>query len=115
MKGSPDRGKTFAEVSLAAYLAHKMPAGMEPGLEMTSFFDPPNFTYPFGTHIAAVEVDVETGRTTLLRYVAVDDVGNVINPMIVDGHLHGGIAQGVPRRCGKRPPTTRLDSSPAAR
>ncbi len=95
VKGSPDRGKTFAEVSLAAYLAHKMPAGMEPGLEATSFFDPSNFTFPFGTHIAVVEVDVETGRTTLLRYVAVDDVGNVINPMIVDGQLHGGIAQGV--------------------
>jgi len=95
VKGSPDRGKTFAEVSLAAYLAHSMPAGMEPGLEMTSFFDPSNFTFPFGTHIAVVEVDTETGRTTLLRYVAVDDVGNVINPMIVDGQLHGGIAQGV--------------------
>ncbi|HET6982725.1 MAG TPA: molybdopterin cofactor-binding domain-containing protein [Myxococcaceae bacterium] len=95
VKGSPDRGKAFAEVSLAAYLAHSMPAGMEPGLEMTSFFDPSNFTFPFGTHIAVVEVDVETGRTTLVRYVAVDDVGNVINPMIVDGQLHGGIAQGV--------------------
>ncbi|HET9035215.1 MAG TPA: molybdopterin cofactor-binding domain-containing protein [Myxococcaceae bacterium] len=95
VKGSPDRGKTFAEVSLAAYLAHKMPAGHEPGLEMTSFFDPSNFTFPFGTHIAVVEVDVETGRTAVLRYVAVDDVGNVINPMIVDGQLHGGIAQGI--------------------
>jgi len=95
VKGSPDRGKTFAEVSLAAYLAHKMPAGMEPGLEMTSFYDPSNFTYPFGTHIAVVEVDLETGRTEVLRYVAVDDVGNVINPMIVDGQLHGGIAQGI--------------------
>ena len=71
-----------------------MPTGMEPGLEATSFFDPSNFTFPFGTHIAVVEVDVETGRTELLRYVAVDDVGNVINPMIVEGQLHGGIAQG---------------------
>jgi carbon-monoxide dehydrogenase large subunit len=95
VKGSPDRGKTFAEVSLAAYLAHRMPKGMEPGLEATSFFDPSNFTFPFGTHVAVVEVDVETGQTSLLRYVAVDDVGNVINPMIVDGQLHGGIAQGV--------------------
>lgn len=92
--GSPDRGKSFAEVSLAAYLAHSMPAGMEPGLESTSFFDPSNFTFPFGTHIAVVEVDVETGRVTIQRYVAVDDVGRVINPMIVDGQLHGGIAQG---------------------
>jgi carbon-monoxide dehydrogenase large subunit len=93
--GSPDRGKTFAEVSLAAYLAHSMPAGMEPGLDATSFYDPSNFTYPFGTHIAVVEVDIETGRVTIQRYVAVDDVGRVINPMIVDGQLHGGIAQGV--------------------
>jgi carbon-monoxide dehydrogenase large subunit len=68
---------------------------MEPGLEATSFFDPPNFTWPFGAHIAVVEVDPDTGGVTLLRYVAVDDVGNVINPMIVDGMVHGGIAQGV--------------------
>src|SRR5262249_9215289 len=81
--------------SLAAYLAHSMPAGVEPGLGMTSFFDPPNFTFPFGTHIAVVEGETEAGRTQLVRYVAVDDVGNVINPMIVDGQLHGGIAQGV--------------------
>ena len=68
---------------------------MEPGLEATSFFDPPNFTWPFGAHIAVVEVDPDTGDVKLLRYVAVDDVGNVINPMIVDGMVHGGIAQGV--------------------
>lgn len=95
VRGFPDRSKGLADISLAAYLAHSMPAGMEPGLEATSFFDPPNFTYPFGTHIAVVEVDAETGHVALLRYVAVDDVGNVINPMIVDGQLHGGIAQGV--------------------
>ena len=95
VRGSPDRSKGLADVSLAAYLAHSMPAGLEPGLEATSFFDPPNFTYPFGTHIAVVEVDTDTGQVTLLRYIAVDDVGNVINPMIVDGQLHGGIAQGV--------------------
>ncbi len=94
VKGAPDRGKAFAEVSLAAYLAHSMPQGMEPGLEETTFYDPSNFTFPFGTHIAVVEVDAATGQTQLLRYVAVDDVGNVINPMIVDGQLHGGIAQG---------------------
>ena len=69
--------------------------GARAGLEATSFFDPPNFTYPFGTHVAMVEVDADTGQVTLLRYIAVDDVGNVINPMIVDGQLHGGIAQGV--------------------
>jgi carbon-monoxide dehydrogenase large subunit len=95
VRGSPDRSKVLPEISLAAYLAHSMPAGMEPGLEATSFFDPPNFTYPFGTHIAIVEVDPDTGQVRLLRYIAVDDVGNVINPMIVDGQLHGGIAQGI--------------------
>jgi carbon-monoxide dehydrogenase large subunit len=95
VRGSPDRSKGLADISLAAYLAHSMPAGLEPGLEATSFFDPPNFTYPFGTHIAMVEVDADTGQVSLLRYIAVDDVGNVINPMVVDGQLHGGIAQGV--------------------
>jgi carbon-monoxide dehydrogenase large subunit len=95
VRGSPDRSKGLPDISLAAYLAHSLPAGIEPGLEATSFFDPPNFTYPFGTHVAMVEVDADTGQVTLLRYIAVDDVGNVINPMIVDGQLHGGIAQGV--------------------
>jgi carbon-monoxide dehydrogenase large subunit len=95
VRGSPDRGKAFGEIALAAYLAHNMPAGVEPGLDATSFYDPSNFTYPFGTHIAVVEVDASTGVTKLRRYIAVDDVGNVINPMIVDGQLHGGIAQGV--------------------
>jgi carbon-monoxide dehydrogenase large subunit len=68
---------------------------MEPGLEATSFYDPTNFTFPFGAHVAVVEVDPDTGETTILKYVAVDDVGKVINPMIVDGMVHGGIAQGV--------------------
>src|SRR5438132_1156920 len=95
VKGSPGKAKTWGEVSLMAYLAHNLPQGMEPGLEATSFFDPPNFTFPFGAHVAVVEVDAETGQTKLLKYVAVDDVGRVINPMIVDGMVHGGIAQGV--------------------
>jgi carbon-monoxide dehydrogenase large subunit len=95
VKGSPDRSKGFAEIALAAYLAHSMPADMEPGLDATSFYDPSNFTYPFGTHIAVVEIDGETGKPTLRRYIAVDDVGNVINPKIVDGQLHGGIVQGI--------------------
>jgi carbon-monoxide dehydrogenase large subunit len=95
VRGWPDRSKGLPDISLAAYLAHSMPAGVEPGLEATSFFDPPNFTYPFGTHVAVVEVDADTGQVALQRYVAVDDVGNVINPMIVEGQLHGGIAQGV--------------------
>jgi aerobic carbon-monoxide dehydrogenase large subunit len=95
VKGAPDRAKAWGEVALMAYLAHNIPQGMEPGLEATSFYDPSNFTFPFGAHVASVEVDPETGRVKLLRYVAVDDVGRVINPMIVDGMVHGGIAQGV--------------------
>jgi aerobic carbon-monoxide dehydrogenase large subunit len=95
VKGSPGRAKTFGEVTLMAYLAHNLPKGLEPGLEATSFWDPANFVYPFGTHVAVVEVDVDTGKVKILRYVAVDDVGRVINPMIVDGMVHGGIAQGV--------------------
>ncbi|MBX6331767.1 MAG: molybdopterin-dependent oxidoreductase [Gemmatimonadaceae bacterium] len=102
VKGSPDRGKTFAEVSLAAYLAHSMPAGTEPGLDATSFYDPSNFTFPFGTHVCTVEVNPRTGVVKVLRYVAVDDVGNVINPMIVDGQLHGGIAQGTAQALWER-------------
>jgi carbon-monoxide dehydrogenase large subunit len=95
VRGSPGRAKTFGEVALMAYLAHNLPKGLEPGLEATSFWDPPNFVFPFGTHIALVEVSAKTGKVKLLRYVAVDDVGRVINPMIVDGMVHGGIAQGV--------------------
>jgi len=95
VKGSPDKAKTWGEVALMAYLAHNLPQGMEPGLEATSFYDPVNFTFPFGAHVAIVEVDPNTGQTKILRYVAVDDVGKVINPMIVDGMVHGGIAQGI--------------------
>src|ERR671930_427499 len=95
VKGSPDRAKGWGDVALMAYLAHNMPKGLEPGLEAISFFDPPNFVFPFGTHIAVVEVERDTGQVKLLRYVAVDDLGKVINPMIVDGMVHGGIAQGV--------------------
>jgi carbon-monoxide dehydrogenase large subunit len=95
VKGAPDKAKTWGEVALMAYLAHNLPQGMEPGLEATSFYDPVNFTFPFGAHVALVEVDPETGHVKLLKYVAVDDVGRVINPMIVDGMVHGGIAQGV--------------------
>ena len=90
-----DKSKAFDEVSLAAYVPHNFPEGMEPGIEFNSFYDPANFTYPFGTHIAVVEVDPDTGTVTLQRFVAVDDVGNIINPMIVDGQIQGGVAQGV--------------------
>ena len=95
VRGAPDRAKTFSDISLAAYLAHNYPKDLEPGLEANAFYDPSNFTYPFGAHVAVVEVKRDTGEVKILRYVAVDDVGNVINPMIVDGMVHGGIAQGV--------------------
>ncbi len=95
VKGSPDRSKSFFDVSLMAYLAHNLPKGLEPGLEAISFFDPGNFVFPFGTHICAVEVERDTGQVKVLRYVAVDDLGRVINPMIVDGMVQGGILQGV--------------------
>jgi len=95
VKGSPGKSKSFFDVSLMAYLAHNLPKGLEPGLEAISFFDPGNFVFPFGTHISAVEVDRATGKVKVLKYVAVDDLGRVINPMIVDGMVHGGIAQGV--------------------
>ncbi|GIV79773.1 xanthine dehydrogenase family protein molybdopterin-binding subunit [Litorilinea aerophila] len=95
VKGSPDQAKTIQEVALQAYLAHNLPKGIEPALESTTFYDPSNFTFPFGTHVAIVEVFPETGRVELRRYLAVDDVGNMINPMIVHGQIHGGIAQGV--------------------
>ena len=96
VQGAPAEAKTFGDIALAAHVyAGELPEGIEPGLEETSFFDPSNFTWPFGTHIAVVEVDADTGEVTPLRYIAVDDVGNVINPMIVDGMVHGGAAQGL--------------------
>ncbi len=95
VRGTPGRSEPWGSVVLQAYLAHNLPEGMEPGLEATSFYDPANFTYPFGTHVAVVEVDPETGEVELTRYVAVDDCGNQINPMIVEGQVHGGIAYGV--------------------
>ena len=95
VQGAPAEAKSFQEVALAAYWYDGLPEGLEPGLEATSIYDPQNFTWPFGTHICAVEVDPDTGDVEVLRYVAVDDVGNVINPMIVDGMVHGGVAQGI--------------------
>ncbi len=95
VKGSPDKFKTIQDVTLMANVAWNMPAGMEPGMEASQFYDPPNFVFPFGTHIAIVEVDAETGAVQLKRYVAVDDCGPHINPVIVEGQIHGGIVQGV--------------------
>jgi carbon-monoxide dehydrogenase large subunit len=95
VRGSPDQSKTFAEAALMANLGWNMPAGIEPGLEATAFFDPTNFVYPFGTHLCTVEVDTQTGEVKILRYIAVDDCGPQINPMIVDGQVHGGVIQGI--------------------
>ncbi|MGN6673459.1 MAG: xanthine dehydrogenase family protein molybdopterin-binding subunit [Thermomicrobiales bacterium] len=95
VQGAPETAKTIQEVALAASVGYSLPGGMEPYLDETSYYDPPNCTFPFGTHVCVVEVDAETGETTFQRYLAVDDVGNVINPLIVDGQLHGGIVQGM--------------------
>jgi carbon-monoxide dehydrogenase large subunit len=94
VKGSPDNVKTLGEVAFASYGAG-LPEGMEQGLEAVTYFDPPNFVWPFGAHICVVEVDLETGGVDMKKYVAVDDCGNVINPMIVDGQIQGGILQGI--------------------
>ena len=90
-----DKSVTMKELAFAAWSAHDIPPGFEPGLEATAVYDPPNFSWPGGAHAALVEVDTETGDVQLLRYVAVDDVGKVVNPMIVDGQIHGGITQGI--------------------
>ncbi len=95
VKGAPDRSMGFGDISLGAYTAHNLPEGLEPGLEETAFYDPANFTFPNSAHIAQVEIDRDTGEVTVSRYVAVDDVGKVINPLIVDGQIIGGVAQGV--------------------
>ena len=90
-----DRSKSIGEVALTAYVPHNYPAGLEPGLEETAFYDPLNFTFPAGTHIAEVEVDPETGVVELVAVTGSDDVGRIINPMIVAGQLHGGLAHGI--------------------
>ncbi|MCL6597432.1 MAG: molybdopterin-dependent oxidoreductase [Alicyclobacillus macrosporangiidus] len=95
VQGAPSRRATFQEVALQAYLAWNLPPGVEPALEGSAFYDPTNFVYPFGTHICVVEVLPDTGEVKILRYVAVDDPGPVINPMIAEGQVHGGIVQGI--------------------
>ncbi len=95
VRGSPDHFKSIQDVALMATLAWDMPEGVDPGLEASQFYDPPNFVYPFGTHIAQVEVDRDTGDIDLQRYVAVDDCGPHINPVIVEGQIHGGVVQGI--------------------
>jgi carbon-monoxide dehydrogenase large subunit len=94
VRGTPDKTMTIQEVAFAAFSAHDLPDGMEPNLQSSVTYDPPNFTFPFGTHVAVVEVDEETGHVALIDYAAVDDCGNQVNPMIVEGQVHGGIVQG---------------------
>ncbi len=94
VKGT-DKSISFGDVALTAYVPHDYPQGEEPGLDFSSFYDPVNFTFPFGAHICIVEVDADTGKVTIKRFITVDDVGNIINPMIVDGQIHGGVVQGI--------------------
>jgi len=94
VRGSPDQSKTIQDIALMANLAWNMPEGMEPGMEASAFYDPPNFAYPFGAHVAVVTVDADNGLVELKRYVAVDDCGPQVNPMIVEGQVHGGVVQG---------------------
>ncbi|MEK6988349.1 MAG: molybdopterin cofactor-binding domain-containing protein [Candidatus Thermoplasmatota archaeon] len=95
VKGSPGKAKTIQEIAWAAYMGGNLPQGMEPVLDSTTFYDPANFVFPFGTHICVVDVDKETGQVAIRRYVAVDDCGPQINPMIVEGQVHGGVLQGL--------------------
>jgi carbon-monoxide dehydrogenase large subunit len=93
VKGSPDKAKTIQEIAFAAYTNH--PQGMEAGLEAVDYYDPPNLTFPFGSYICVVDIDKGTGEVKVRRFVAVDDCGNIINPMIVDGQIHGGLTMGL--------------------
>ncbi|HSU87987.1 MAG TPA: xanthine dehydrogenase family protein molybdopterin-binding subunit [Terriglobia bacterium] len=95
VKGDSGRSMSFNDVVSVAYNAVKLPPGLEPGMEATRFFEPSNFTFPFGTHVCVVEIDEETGEPKLTKYVAVDDCGNVINPLLVEGQVHGGLVQGI--------------------
>ena len=95
VKGSPDRAKTIQDVALMANVAWTLPEGVEAGLEATTFYDPPNFVFPYGAHLAVVEVDARTGHVELTGYTALDDCGPQINPTIVEGQVHGGVVQGV--------------------
>jgi carbon-monoxide dehydrogenase large subunit len=96
VRGSPDKFKTMAEIAGAAHIPpQELPTDIEPGLEETSFYDPENFVFPFGAHACVVDVDVETGKVKVVRYVAIDDCGNQINPMLVDGQIHGGIVHAI--------------------
>jgi aerobic carbon-monoxide dehydrogenase large subunit len=95
VRGAPDKSRTVGDVAFSAFLAHNIPDGMEPGLEESAVFDPVNNTFPSGAHVAVVEVDTQTGLVDLIKYVAVDDCGNIVNPLIAQGMVHGGVAQGI--------------------
>jgi carbon-monoxide dehydrogenase large subunit len=95
VRGTPDAARSIGEIAFATFLAHDLPDGVEASLDSDATFDPDNFSYPHGTHLVATEVDTETGHVKIRKYVCVDDVGRVVNPMIVEGQVHGGIAQGV--------------------
>ncbi|HEU5271830.1 MAG TPA: xanthine dehydrogenase family protein molybdopterin-binding subunit [Jatrophihabitans sp.] len=95
VRGVPGGGKTIQEVAFAAFTAHDLPDGIEPSLDADATFDPENFSFPHGTHLCAIEVDTETGFAKIRKYICVDDIGQVINPLIVEGQVHGGLAQGI--------------------
>src|SRR6202034_1831126 len=95
VRGDPDQGKSIGEIAFTAFAAHDLPDGVEPSLDSDATYDPDNFSFPHGTHLCAAEVDTETGQVRIRSYVAVDDVGVVVNPMIVEGQVHGGLAQGI--------------------
>ena len=94
VKGT-DQGLAMAEIAMATFAAHNLPDGVEPSIDSEATYDPVNFNYPHGTHLCAMEVDTETGGVLMRKYVCVDDIGNIINPMIVEGQVHGGLAQGI--------------------
>src|SRR5437868_5747041 len=95
VKGDPEKGALIEEIATRAYSGEEMPSGLEGGLDAQVIYDPPNLTYPYGAYIAVVDIDPDTGHVTVRRFIAVDDCGVRINPMIVDGQIHGGLAEGV--------------------
>jgi carbon-monoxide dehydrogenase large subunit len=95
VRGTPDAAKSIAECAFAVFTGHDLPDGMEPTIDSDATFDPANLSFPHGTHLCAVDVDTETGHVAISRYVCVDDVGVVVNPVIVEGQVHGGVAQGI--------------------
>jgi len=95
VRGDPDKGAAIGEIALATFAAHNLPDGVEPSIDAEATYDPDNFSFPHGTHLCATEVDTETGFVKIRSYVCVDDIGAVVNPLIVEGQVHGGLAQGI--------------------